>query len=94
VANQLGRRNLTPSQKGPLGIELKRQLAIEARKRRGARTDLVEKIPPSDFGKARDQAAKLLGINPHYLTDSRAGLKFLSFLPMPPAGEAAHKEMA
>jgi hypothetical protein len=25
------------------------------------RTDLVEKIPPSDFGKARDQAANQLG---------------------------------
>jgi len=32
------------------------------------RTDLVEKIPPSDFGKSRDKAAELLGINPHYIT--------------------------
>jgi hypothetical protein len=44
-------------------------LAEEAKARRGARTDLVEKIPPSEFGKARDQAAKIVGVNPHYVSD-------------------------
>ena len=35
------------------------------------RTDLVEKIPPSDFGKASEKAAEMLGINPHYVTDAK-----------------------
>jgi hypothetical protein len=71
VANQIGRRNLTPSQRTPVGVELEKQLAVEAKKRRGMRTDLVEQVPPSDFGKARDKAAKMLGINPHYITDAK-----------------------
>ena len=37
AANQLGRRNLTPSQKGPNGIQLKKQLAREAKKRQANR---------------------------------------------------------
>jgi hypothetical protein len=53
ASNQLGRRNLTPSQRAALALELEKQLAVEAKKRRGMRTDLVEKIPLSDFGKAR-----------------------------------------
>ena len=36
VANQLGRRHLTPSQKGPLGMELEKQLAEAAKLRRRA----------------------------------------------------------
>jgi hypothetical protein len=46
-------------------VEIEKQLAVEAKKRRGARTDLVEKIPPSDFGKAREKAAEMVGANLH-----------------------------
>jgi hypothetical protein len=33
VANQLRRRNLTPSQKAALAVEIEKQLAVEAKKR-------------------------------------------------------------
>jgi hypothetical protein len=71
VANQLGRRNLTPSQKGPLGMELKKQLAAEAKKRRGMRTDLVATLPLSEFGKAREKAAEMVGASPRYVQDAK-----------------------
>jgi hypothetical protein len=77
VANQLGRRNLTPSQKEPLGIELKKQLAAEAKKRmlaaqnNNAGRAAQERIPELEKGKASEQAAEMLGINPHYVTDAK-----------------------
>jgi hypothetical protein len=33
-----------------------------ARARQGARTDIVETLPPSDFGKTRDKVAAATGI--------------------------------
>jgi hypothetical protein len=47
VANQLGRRNLTPSQKAALALELEKQLAIEAKKKEAQRKMTLEKIPKS-----------------------------------------------
>ena len=31
----------------------------------------MEKIPPSDFGKARDLAAKMVGANRQYISDAK-----------------------
>jgi hypothetical protein len=76
VANQLGRRNLTPSQKGPIGLALEKQLAAEAKKRQAhgqtaPGKTLPERFPEaSDAGEARSKAAAMLGINPHYITDA------------------------
>jgi hypothetical protein len=69
VSVNLHRRHLTPSQRAIVALEIEPLLAQEARKRRGVRSDLVEKIPRSDFGKARDLAAKITGVNPHYVSD-------------------------
>jgi hypothetical protein len=73
VANQLGRRNLTPSQKAALALELEKQLAIEAKKKEAQRKMTLEKIPKSPLPvvHAAEQAAAMVGANPHYVTDAK-----------------------
>jgi hypothetical protein len=77
MANQLGRRNLDQSQKGALALRLEKQLAEAAKLRRRATQNnnagraVVEKFPPQEQGKARDLAAKMIGANPHYVTDAK-----------------------
>jgi hypothetical protein len=58
--------------------------AEEANKRRGTRTDLVEQIPPSSFGKARDQVGALFGVSGRYVeaADSQGSFE----LPRPGLG--------
>jgi len=54
-------------------LELERLLADEAKARQGTRTDIVEKIPQGfESGRARDQAAKIMGVNPSL----RSGILF------------------
>lgn len=84
VSLNLKRRDLTKSQRGAIGLEVEEMLGREAKERQrqagGDRKSqeykqksLVEKIPqPVDAGKARDQAAKIVGTNPHYITDAKA----------------------
>jgi hypothetical protein len=69
VANQLGRRNLTPSQKAALALELEKQLAAEAKKKEATRKMTLEKIPKSALPvvHAAEQAAQMVGANPHYV---------------------------
>ena len=43
--------------------KLESYYAEEAKKRSGARNDLVENLPPGDFGKARDKAGKVFGVS-------------------------------
>lgn len=44
----------------------------EAKKRQGARSDIVEKMPQSENGKkSRDQAAHQVGVNPRYVSDAK-----------------------
>jgi hypothetical protein len=71
AANQLGRRNLTPSQKAALALELEKQLAAEAKKRIRLSNASKEKIADSDKGQARDKAAAMVGANPHYVSDAK-----------------------
>jgi hypothetical protein len=70
VANQLGRRNLTPSQRAALALELEKQLSAEAKKRQQAtlkqnQASVVAISPQREQSKARDKAAEMLGANPH-----------------------------
>jgi N6-adenosine-specific RNA methylase IME4 len=66
----LKRRHLTADQKAAIAVDILPLLEKEAKERQGARTDIVEKIPPSrQFGKARAQASKIVGVNPHYVSD-------------------------
>jgi hypothetical protein len=56
AANQLGRRNLTPSQKAALALEIEKQLAEAAKLRRRATQNnnagkaVVAKLPPQEQG--------------------------------------------
>lgn len=71
ISLNLHRRHLTASQRAAVAVDVLPMLEEEARQRRGARTDLVEIIPPSDTGKARDQAAALFQTNGRYVQDAK-----------------------
>jgi hypothetical protein len=63
AVNQLGRRNLTPSQKAALAVELEKQLAAAAKLRRRATQNndadwsVVVRLPQQEQGRARERAA-------------------------------------
>ena len=76
VANQLGRRNLTPSQRAALALELEKQLAVEAKKRQQAtlkQNQATERIILSERekGRARDKAAEMVGASPAYVQQAK-----------------------
>ena len=52
-------------------MELEKQLAAEAKKRQRLNNANREKIPYSEKGKASDQAARMIGANPHYVIDAK-----------------------
>jgi hypothetical protein len=60
-----------------VSLELEKQLAAEVKKRRLATQNnnagraVQERIPEQGKGQARDKAAKMLGANPHYVTDAQ-----------------------
>jgi hypothetical protein len=67
-ANQLGRRNLTHSQRAVLAVELEHQLAKEAQLRRRAtlkqnRASVQAILPEREKGQARDKTAALMGVS-------------------------------
>jgi hypothetical protein len=73
-----GRRHLTASQKASAALELLPLLSEEAKERQREHgqtapgrtsTTLPEKIPGVFSGEAREQAARLCGANPHYVSD-------------------------
>lgn len=59
----IARRHLTTGQKAMFGAEWKKHEAEEAKKRQGARTDIVETFPLGDTGKARDKAGERVGVS-------------------------------
>lgn len=77
VTQNLERRHLDAGQKAFVAIEIERILAKEAKERqalspggKGSRL-LTERIPEAIKGEAREQAAKIVGVNPHYVTDAK-----------------------
>lgn len=60
----LHRRHLDASQRAMVGARLKEHFAEEAKQRKGARTDLVANLPPSEYGKSRDKAAETVNVSP------------------------------
>jgi len=60
------RRHLTVGQKAVIGMKLEGFYAVKARQRQGTRTDLEETLCSNEHevGKARDQAAKAVGLTP------------------------------
>jgi len=73
-ANQLGRRNLDASRKAAFGVELEKQLAMEAKKRQSFSKGRGVKGPailPDLKGDARDQAAEIIGVSPRYISEAK-----------------------
>jgi hypothetical protein len=68
----LKRRQLTASQRAAVATESLPLLEAEAKARQGARNDIVEIVPPSVQGKARDKAAAAVNVNPRYVSDAKA----------------------
>jgi hypothetical protein len=69
AATQLGRRNLTPSQKAALALEIEKQLAAEAKKRQLLSNTSKAILPDSYKGQARDKAAEMVSASPRYVQD-------------------------
>lgn len=71
VSLNLKRRHLNQGQLGFVAIEVESVLSALAKERQGTRNDIVEKIPQSEMGRSRDQAAAIVGTNAHYVTDAK-----------------------
>lgn len=86
VAKNLYRRHLTAGQRAAIAAQIQPRLADEAKERqrkaggdkrsanaRAGKKSLVAKLPQAipAKGKARDQAAKLAGASPRYVTDAK-----------------------
>jgi N6-adenosine-specific RNA methylase IME4 len=76
VSLNLKRRHLTADQKAAIAVSLLPLLEEEAKERvreHGGTAPGKQKTPvskiPQVFGKSRDQAAKIVGVNPHYVSD-------------------------
>jgi len=71
VSMNLKRRHLSLDQRAAFAADrLLPKYEEEAKKRQGARLDIVEKIPQgSGWGKARDHVAQVVGVNPRYISD-------------------------
>jgi 16S rRNA G966 N2-methylase RsmD len=73
VSENLVRRHLSESQRAVVALEILPSLEKEAKERqRGGQGGVLlrEQIPQAK-GKAREQAAKLLNVNPHYISDAK-----------------------
>ncbi len=66
-------QHLSKSQLAVVSLDVEKYLAEDARKRQGTRTDLIDDFPEffPESGEARQQAADLVGTNPHYVTDAK-----------------------
>jgi N6-adenosine-specific RNA methylase IME4 len=77
ISANLKRRHLTESQKAAVAQDVLPLLEKEAKERRNAnlkRGDgkpVKEIIPERERGESRDHAAKLLGVNPRYVSDAK-----------------------
>lgn len=71
LSKNLHRRHLDAGQKAAAAAEAMPIYEAEAKERQGTRSDLVELIPPSDSGKARDFAAEQFDVNPRYVQDAK-----------------------
>lgn len=71
VSLNLHRRHLTPSQKAMVALEVLPMLEAEAKERQKRKPESVPEIIPEQKSDARDEAAKLFNVNPHYVSDAK-----------------------
>lgn len=71
------RRNLTQSQKAALALAIEKQRVEAAKLRRRATQNknagsaVVGKFPPQEQGRAREQAAQMVGGSPRYVQEAK-----------------------
>lgn len=70
VSLNVHRRHMSGGQKAVVALDVERQLAEEAKRRQGFRTDISQKVDIG-FGRATEQAANLLGTNRQYVSDAK-----------------------
>jgi len=75
VLKNVHRRQLSASQRAAIAVDILPKLEAEARQRQLSKLkqnskSVVEKIPERQ-GNARDFAAQLLNVNPHYVSDAK-----------------------
>lgn len=63
ISVNIMRRQLDPSQRAGVAVQLEPMLAIEAKIRQGQRTDIVANLRQCNHGKASDQAATMVGVS-------------------------------
>jgi hypothetical protein len=79
ISLNLHRRHLTASQRAAIAVDLLPHLEAEARERQrehgdtapGRARTLTEKIPEVSDGEAREHAAKIMKVNPHYISEAK-----------------------
>ncbi|MBN2004544.1 MAG: methyltransferase domain-containing protein [Anaerolineae bacterium] len=83
VSQNVQRRHLTVGQRTAVAVEIERELAVAAKERQalnaaklneelGRKTASTNEAAfPGSSGQARDQAAAMMGVNPHYVTDGK-----------------------
>jgi hypothetical protein len=75
VMKNTHRRNLSPSQRACIAVDLLPKLEEEARKRQLSKLKQFSNNGSGNFpertGNARDFAAQLLNVNPHYVSDAK-----------------------
>jgi hypothetical protein len=84
VSKNLARRHQTASSKAMwAAMNLLPKLEIQAKERQGERTDLKQhsgKVSGKSAGDARDTAARMVGVNPRYVSDAKALLDAAPYL--------------
>lgn len=71
VSKNLKRRHLTDSQKAVVALAYLPFYEEQAKERQGTRTDIVELIPQSDIGTARDKLGETFGVSGRYIDKAK-----------------------
>jgi ParB-like chromosome segregation protein Spo0J len=71
ISLNVRRRQLTPSQKAMVAAEALPMFEAEAKERQKLSNPNRAILPPSEKGKARDDAAQAVGVSPRYVQDAK-----------------------
>ena len=71
LSQNLHRRHLTTTQRAFVGVEAEKLFAIEAKQRQSLGAQVRTKLPEPSKGRARDQAAKAVGVSSSYISEAK-----------------------